>query len=213
MIGLTDVSYKYPRAKTEAVSRVSASFERGEIVAVTGKNGCGKTTLTKLMTGILRPSHGSITIDGADATRMDLFEIGRKAGYVFQNPSNQLFCVTVYDEIAYGLKNMGLAPSETDERIGFYLDFFRLGHLRDSLPDSLSLGEKQRVALACVLAMGTDYLILDEPTTGLDMRTREQLGELLLRVREKNGAGIVIVSHDAGFVAKFVDRQLPLISQ
>ena len=208
MIELRDVTYKYPRAKVEAVSNFSAKFERGEIVAVTGKNGCGKTTMTKLMVGILRPSRGCIYIDCADAGRMDLFDIGRKAGYVFQNPSTQLFCGTVYEELAFGLLNMKLSPSDVDERIGFYLDFFRLGHLRDSLPDSLSLGEKQRTALACVLAMGTDYLILDEPTTGLDMRSREQLGELLLRIRESSGTGIVIVSHDVGFVAGYADKEL-----
>ena len=208
MIELSAVGYKYPRAKAEVIHDFSARFERGEIAAISGKNGCGKTTLTKLITGILRPDCGKISIDGEDSSGMSLFDIGKRVGYVFQNPSDQLFCASVYDETAYGLLNIGLSREETDEKVRFYLNFFRLTGLENSLPDTLSLGEKQRVALACVLSMGTDYLIMDEPTTGLDMRSRAQLGELLTDIKQTRGAGIILVSHDSGFIAKIADREL-----
>lgn len=207
MISVENISYKYPKREKAIISGLSCAFEMGEIVAVTGKNGCGKTTLTKLIAGMLRPDSGRIMIDGRDNREMDLFDIGCHVGYVFQDPSRQLFCQSVYDEIAYALKNMGRDEKETEKLVEHYMDFFRLTHHRNDYPGKLSQGEKQRTMLAAVLAMGTDYVILDEPTSGLDIKGREELGTLLQSVRD-SGKGIIIVSHERAFIERYTDREL-----
>lgn len=206
MISLEAVSFQYRGAEKPIIKDLSCSFSPGECVAVTGKNGCGKTTLIRLVTGMLRPQSGRITIDGTDTASSDLCEIGRMAGCVFQDPSRQLFCQTVKDEIAYGLKNMGLSQSETEEKCAEWMHFFRLEHLSGAFPGNLSQGEKQRVVLAAVLAMGTRYVLLDEPTSGLDMRAREELGSYLRRLANA-GSGVVFVSHERNFIDRFSTRE------
>ncbi len=208
MIEVHGVSYKYPKTDEYVLRSLSLDFRRGEICAVTGPNGCGKTTLTKLMTGVLRPDEGSILIDGCDEAGMGLFEIGQRIGYVFQNPSKQLFCATVNEEIAFGLKNQGMSEGDIEDTLAYYTERFRLSHHRDDYPGRLSQGEKQRVVLAAVLSMGTDYLILDEPTTGLDVRGRHELGEILRGLVRERQTGILIVSHERGFISRYADREV-----
>ena len=208
MIEVHGVSYKYPKTDEYVLRSLSLDFRRGEICAVTGPNGCGKTTLTKLMTGVLRPDEGSILIDGCDEAGMGLFEIGQRIGYVFQNPSKQLFCATVNEEIAFGLKNQGMSEGDIEDTLAYYTERFRLSHHRDDYPGRLSQGEKQRVVLAAVLSMGTDYLILDEPTTGLDVRGRHELGEILRGLVRERETGILIVSHERGFISRYADREV-----
>ena len=208
MIEVHGVSYKYPKTDEYVLRSLSLNFRRGEICAVTGPNGCGKTTLTKLMTGVLRPDEGSILIDGCDEAGMGLFEIGQRIGYVFQNPSKQLFCATVNEEIAFGLKNQGMSEGDIEDTVAYYTERFRLSHHRDDYPGRLSQGEKQRVVLAAVLSMGTDYLILDEPTTGLDVRGRHELGEILRGLVRERETGILIVSHERGFISRYADREV-----
>lgn len=208
MIEVHGVSYKYPKTDEYVLRSLSLDFRRGEICAVTGPNGCGKTTLTKLMTGVLRPDEGSILIDGCDEAGMGLFEIGQRIGYVFQNPSKQLFCATVNEEIAFGLKNQGMSEGGIEDTVAYYTERFRLSHHRDDYPGRLSQGEKQRVVLAAVLSMGTDYLILDEPTTGLDVRGRHELGEILRGLVRERETGILIVSHERGFISRYADREV-----
>jgi energy-coupling factor transport system ATP-binding protein len=204
MINIENVTYKYPGSEAPALDGFSACFERGEITAVRGKNGCGKTTLTKLAVGILRPAKGRVLIDGTDNSGLDLFEIGRMVGYIFQNPNNQLFCDTVFNEVAYGLIHSG----QRSEKVEYYLEYFGLSRYRDDYPGILSLGEKQRLALAAVLSLGTDYLILDEPTTGLDVYWRGELGSTLRKLQRDTGCGIVIVSHEIDFISRYADREL-----
>jgi energy-coupling factor transport system ATP-binding protein len=210
-ITLEQVSYRYPHAKKEIITDFSGSFGRGEIVALSGKNGCGKTTLTKLIVGILCPDRGCISIDGADTQGMDLFEIGKHVGYVFQNPNNQLFCETVYQELAYGLINMGLTETEIKQKVGYYLNYFRLEHHKEDYPGKLSHGEKQRVALAAILAIGPHYVILDEPTTGLDIRGRHSLGHILTEMKRDHQTGIIMVSHEPDFIQSYADRELVMV--
>ena len=208
MIRAQNVSYRYPQSDAPAIAEFSAQFPRGEISAVSGKNGCGKTTLTKLLAGVLRPTAGQVTIDGVDSANLDLFEIGQRIGYVFQNPNRQLFCDTVYNEIAFGLRNSGFDETETEGEVSRYLELFKLETFRDTYPGRLSHGEKQRLALAAVLALGTGFLVLDEPTTGLDVGRKLEFGSMLLNLRRELNCGIVFVSHDSGFIARFADREL-----
>ena len=208
MIKAESLSFKYPHSSASVLSDFSAEFDRGEITAIRGKNGCGKTTLTKLLTGVLRPESGSISIDSLDISCLDLFEIGQRVGYVFQNPNRQLFCDTVFNEVAYGLRNLGFDAAQTEAEVIHFLEFFGLSSYRDSYPGKLSHGEKQRLALAAVLALGTGYLVLDEPTTGLDVRRQRELGGMLRKLRQESGCGIILVSHEADFIANFADREL-----
>ena len=208
MISIENATFTYPLADTPVLVDFSAQFERGEIVAVTGKNGCGKTTLTKLLVGILRPAAGFVLIDGLDAGNMDLFDIGQRVGYIFQNPNRQLFSDTAFNEVAFGLRNQGLDEVQIEQKTVQCLECFDLAHYRETYPGKLSLGEKQRLALATVLALGTDYLVLDEPTTGLDVRRQRELGSLLFELRHDFNCGIVFVSHEAGFIARYADREL-----
>ena len=211
MINIENVTYRYPIADKPIICEFSAQFERGEIVAVTGKNGCGKTTLTKLIVGMLRPSAGVISIDGLNKSKMNLFDIGQRVGYIFQNPNRQLFCDTVFNEVAYGLRNIGLDEIQTTQKAEHYLECFGLSQYCLTYPGKLSPGEKQRLALAAVLSLGTGYLVLDEPTTGLDMRRRGELGEMLSKLCRESGCGIVLVSHEADFIARYCDRELVLM--
>lgn len=210
MIELEHVHYKYPQNSADTIHDVSLSFDKGAICALTGKNGCGKTTLTKLMTGILRPYKGRILINGIDIKNSDLFEIGQQIGYVFQNPNKQLFCATVYEEIAFGLKNKNLTTQTVRAYTEEYMERFHIANHCDEYPGNLSYGEKQRVVLAAVLALGTGFLVLDEPTTGLDMRGRSELGNMLKELSAKRACGIIVVSHEQGFIDRYADRKVVL---
>jgi len=210
LISIEKIAFSYPKAKKLIFKDFSAEFSPGEAVAVTGKNGCGKTTLVRLLTGIERPSAGRITIDGEDTAGMDLFEIGRLIGCVFQDPARQLFCRTVREEIRFGLENMGLSEDEIESKTAKWAEFFRLdGKLLESFPGTMSGGEKQRVVLAAVLAMGTRYVLLDEPTSSIDMRARRALGELLRDIAAE-GRGVIFVSHERSFIESFATRELVL---
>lgn len=207
-IKVENIAYKYPKRAQYVLSGFSARFERGEITAVTGKNGCGKTTLTKLLVGILRPSAGRVVIDDLETISMDLFEIGQIVGYVFQNPNRQLFCDTVYNEVAYGLRSQCLDEDLITQNTERCLELFGLSRYKDTYPGKLSLGEKQRLALAAVIALGTDYLVLDEPTSGLDALSQRELGELLRKLRSELNCGIIFASHEHGFISRCSDREL-----
>ena len=208
MIELDNITYSYPRSSASVLQSFSARFQRGEITLVKGKNGCGKTTLTKLIVGILRPSAGRIAIEGADISGMTLFEIGQRVGYIFQNPNRQLFCDTVFNEIAYGLRNLNMDEEQAALEADHYIELFDLERYRDTYPGKLSLGEKQRLALATVLALGADYLVLDEPTTGLDIRRQRDLVGTLLSLRDEKNCGIVLVGHSSDYVSRCADREL-----
>lgn len=206
---LNRVAFAYSGQQKRAVAGIDLAFELDGITAIVGPNGSGKTTLTKLMAGILQPDAGEILLENRTLRSYSLAGIGSRIGYVFQNPEQQLFCATAAEEIGFGLRHRGWGPSAVRERTGFYLDYFELAPYSNVFPLHLSRGEKQRLAIAAVLAGEPGFLIMDEPTAGLDAYRKRLLADYLHKVAGL-GRGVVVVSHDAGFVQRVADRIVSL---
>ncbi|SHJ21652.1 energy-coupling factor transport system ATP-binding protein [Dethiosulfatibacter aminovorans DSM 17477] len=187
---------------------ISLVFTDKGFTSLTGPNGSGKTTLGKVMTGILPFQSGQVSIEGKDIRSMSLPQIGRKIGYLFQNPDKQIFAPTVFEELAFGMKFKNCGEDEIRERTDEMLDIFDLKSIRDSTSYFLSQGEKQRLAIAAVLLNDPEFLILDEPTTGLDIKRKEDLSRYLDRIKSK--VGILMISHDKSFIDRHSDRIIKL---
>ena len=195
--------------EVRALSDVSFKIEDGEFIGVIGHTGCGKSTLMQLLNGILKPSSGEIYYNGQDISDDDFDKklLRSKVGLVFQYPEHQLFEVDVFTDVCFGPKNMGLDDSEIQLRA---YDALKAVGLRDECfyvsPFDLSGGEKRRVAIAGVLAMKPDILILDEPTAGLDPKGREEILGLIKTLHDESNISIVLVSHSMEDVAEYADR-------
>lgn len=202
IISIKGLTHRYDGVT--ALAGVDLEVAPGEIVAVVGVNGSGKTTLVKHLNGLLRPAGGSVFVDGLDAATTPVSDLARHVGLVFQNPDTMLFAGTVEDEVAFGLRNIDPdGPRAT--RVDAALSEVGLLHRRSAYPRSLSRGERQRLALACVIAMRPRVIVLDEPTTGLDAREAAEVMVILGRLRQA-GHTIVMVSHDMRLVEKYADR-------
>lgn len=201
-----DLEFRYINGGKKILDGFSAEFSAKEITAITGPNGTGKTTLSKLIMGILKPDKGEILLDGVNLKSWSLAERGRKIGYVMQNPAKQIFSQTVEEEMRFGLQNLGLSESEIRQRTCEYLSFFQLEEHLGAFPFTLSHGEKQRLVLAAILAMKPQYLLLDEPTASLDRKNKKRLGEYL----KKTDCGIVIISHDKMFLSEYSEHVIEM---
>jgi energy-coupling factor transport system ATP-binding protein len=209
---LTHIYHKGTPLETTALADVSLEVGRGEWVSVVGHTGSGKSTLAQHMNAILLPTSGNVVVDGIGVHegRSQLRKIRRKVGLVFQYPEQQIFEETVFDEIAFGPRNWGVPKNEISERVSEALSLTGLAEsFRTLSPFNLSGGEKRRVAIASVLAVRPDYLVLDEPTAGLDASGKRDLCLLLARLKEK-GTGIVHVTHDLELAVEVSDRILVL---
>lgn len=209
-------AYELPSGDRHPVfENLSLSIQDGEFVAVMGRNGSGKTTLARLCNGLLLPAAGRVVVDGYAVTATDhrwLREIRRRVGMVFQNPDNQLVSVSVEREIAFGLENLAIAPEEMRARVEAALVEFDLERYRKRSPALLSGGEKQRLALAAVLAMQPGHLVLDEPTAMLDSLHKKNFLQRLSQLHhkpDKVAPTILLVTHDP-VEALFADRLLIL---
>ena len=183
----------------KALDGVDLSVEKSEMLAVVGENGAGKTTLVRHMNGLLKPTAGTVRVDGNDTRDVSTAFLARKVGVAFQNPDHQLFSDTVEREVTFALTNFGFEPSLTEERVGWALSFFGLERYRKSSPLILSGGEKKRLTLASILAWDPEVVILDEPTVGQDAIQKEKLSEIA-RMLHSSGKTIVMVSHDVEFL-------------
>lgn len=196
-----------------AIEDINVKFEKGEIVGIIGHTGSGKSTLLQHLNGLLKPDSGRVLLDGEDINKdkRTLRAARFKVGLCFQYPEYQLFEETVYKDISFGPKNMGLDGDETDRRMRRAAEFVGLSeeHLKKS-PFDLSGGEKRRAAIAGVMAMEPEVLILDEPTAGLDPRGREIILSLVRTYREQTGSTVILVSHSMEDVAKTADKVLVL---
>lgn len=189
----------------QALRGIDLSIAQGEFVAIIGANGSGKTTLVKHFNGLLKPTAGSVRVCGLDTKKTPIMTLARRVGFVFQNPDNQLFRFTVRDEVGFGLKNMGFSKQEIAERTRKALEEVNLLEFSERHPHALSRGQRQRVAIAIVLSVSPDIIVLDEPTTGQDLKSRVQIMDF---IRGLNQAGhtIVVVTHDLSLVAQFARR-------
>lgn len=185
----------------EALKGVSLTVKDGEFVAIMGQNGAGKTTLVKHFNGLLKPTSGSVRVDGTETKQTSVAALARNVGFVFQNPDHQLFSETVDDEVAFALKNFGYEAEVIEKRITWAVNLLGLTQYRKTSPFMLSGGERKRVALASVLAWDPKILILDEPTIGQDHRQKENLRQFIMQMQTQ-GKTVVMVTHDVEFVAE-----------
>lgn len=196
-----------------AIENINVKFEKGEIVGIIGHTGSGKSTLLQHLNGLLKPDSGRVLLCGEDINKdkRTLRAARFRVGLCFQYPEYQLFEETVYKDISFGPKNMGLDSAEIDRRVRRAAEFVGLSeeHLKKS-PFDLSGGEKRRAAIAGVMAMEPEVLILDEPTAGLDPRGREVILSLVRTYREQTGSTVILVSHSMEDVAKTADKVLVL---
>lgn len=204
IIDVQGLTHTYPNGVV-ALKNVSLQIHAGEFVAFIGQNGSGKTTVTKHFVGLLRPTTGKVYVYGQDTAKAKITDLARKVGYVFQNADDQIFCSSVEEEVVYGLKNIKLPKDEIQEALHRSLAALGIEHLRKLHPLSLSWGDRQKVAIASVLAIGPEILILDEPTTGQDLRGGYEILETCQRLHEQ-GKTIIIVTHQMELVAEFCQR-------
>lgn len=184
-------------SKNTALNDITLSIRPGEYIGILGLNGSGKSTLARLLNGLVRPTAGKVYVNGIDLdSPRQLTEIRQLVGMVFQNPDNQLVCPVVEEEVAFGPENLGLSPAEVDRRVTWALQVVGLEEKKHHAPHLLSGGQKQKIALASVLAMQPGYLILDEPTSMLDPRSRWDVLEHLRKINTQNGITIVLISHN-----------------
>lgn len=209
MIECDSVRFGYGKTKdAELIHGISLSIEDGEFVALTGENGAGKSTFSKLLAGILKPSDGKICVNGIDTKKAKNSMLAKTTGFLFQNPDRQLCTYTVRDEITFGQKAL---KTGTEEEISKRTEKIieRFGFNPDEAPFSLSRGQRQRLALASIIAVEPKVMILDEPTTGLDYK---ECMEIISAVKElnKNGTTVIMVCHDMELVLDFARRMIVL---
>lgn len=203
IVEVKNLKYTYPDG-TCALENISFRITHGESVAVVGENGAGKSTLLLHLNGYLTSENGNIRIGDYPLTKQTVKEIRRTVGMVFQDPDDQLFMPTVYDDVAFGPLNLSLPPEEVDARVNNALSTVGAFHLKSRPPYRLSGGEKRSVSIATVLAMSPDILVMDEPTSNLDPRARRKLIELLKTFRHTK----IIATHDLDMVMDICERTI-----
>lgn len=211
MIKLEDLSFKY---KDEIVLEdINLTINKGEAIALIGPNGSGKTTLLKILNGILFPSRGKYILDGEEITKKNLEDnlfskrFHKKIGFIFQNSDVQLFCPDVYDEIAFGPMQMGLSKEEIDVRVNDCLKLLSIEKLKYKESYKLSGGEKKRVAIASVLALNPEILVLDEPLNEIDPKGKKFIRELLIELN-KSGKTIICSTHEFEYIKDVFNRAI-----
>ncbi len=194
LLEVKNVSFSYDNER-DAIKDFSLTVEKGEYVALIGRNGSGKSTFAKLLNGLIKPDRGDVVVDGLSVLdKASLFEIRRRVGVVFQNPDNQLVASIVEDDVAFGPENLGLPRKEIKERIDFALNAVGMEAFRKSSPERLSGGQKQRIAIAGVLALKPEVLVLDESTSMLDPVGRREVLNVVKNLNEK-GVTVIAITH------------------
>jgi energy-coupling factor transport system ATP-binding protein len=204
LVELEDVSFRYPGG-TLAVEGVSLAVDAGESLAIIGQNGAGKTTTVKMMNGLLRPTSGTVRVDGVDTRTRTAAQVARRVGYVFQNPDDQIFNSTVRREIGYGLRRLRLDGEESGRRVDEAAELTGLRELLEENPHDLPLSVRKFVTIASVLAVDPDAVVLDEPTAGQDLAGLDRIAAITAHLAAR-GRAVVTITHDMEFVARHVER-------
>jgi energy-coupling factor transporter ATP-binding protein EcfA2 len=215
IIKVRNLSFKYYGSARQVLDGIDLEVNSGEIVLIAGHSGCGKSTLLRAINGLIPHQHageysGEVVVDGLTVANSSMNELALRVGYIFQNPENQIFMFSVERDIGFGLENLALPTNEIRERVNWAMDLMKIRNLALRAPHELSDGQKQRVAIAGVLAMRPKILILDEPTSLLDPFTAKSLVELIQDIRKSLGMTILIVEHRLDLIAKVCNRMIVL---
>ena len=206
-----NLTYTYPGGTKPSISDVSIKVEKGDFVLITGPSGCGKTTLCRCFNGLVPHFYqgelkGEITVAGMDTTKHQTHELAKHVGLVFQNPENQLFALSIEKDVAFGLENLGFSRKEMRERVDWALNLTGIYDLRERSPHEVSGGQQQRVAIAAVLAMQPEIIVLDEPTSFLDPLSAERIFEVIHELNKNLGITVVLVEHRLDLTAKYANH-------
>ena len=210
-LGFSNYSFTYTNGEYPALRNIDLTIQKGDITLIAGPSGCGKSTLLRSINGLIPHMYsgvteGTITVGGNEVSKTPISELATKVGYVFQNPENQIFMFSVERDIAFGLENLGIERQVMREKVDWVMDVLRISDLAQRAPHTLSDGQKQRVALAGILAMEPDILILDEPTSLLDPHTASELVSLIKHLNELTGITVLIVEHRLDLLADISSR-------
>lgn len=211
VIETRSLSYTYPGGTKPSISGVSISVEKGDFVLITGPSGCGKTTLCRCFNGLIPHFYqgelkGEILVAGKDVTKHQTHEMAKHVGLVFQNPENQLFALSIEKDVAFGLENLGYSREEMRKRVDWALNLTGIYDLRERSPHEVSGGQQQRVAIAAVLAMQPEIIVLDEPTSFLDPLSAEKIFEVIHELNQTLGITVVLVEHRLDLTAKYANH-------
>jgi energy-coupling factor transporter ATPase len=211
IIQTANLTYTYPGGTKQSISDVSIKIEKGEFALITGPSGCGKTTLCRCFNGLIPHFYqgemkGEITVAGLNVSEHPTHQLAQHVGLVFQNPENQLFALSVEKDVAFGLENLGVPREEMRKSVDWALQLTGINDLRERAPHELSGGQQQRVAIASVLAMKPQVIVLDEPTSFLDPLTARRIFEVIHDLNRNLGITVVLVEHRLDLTAKYSDH-------
>jgi energy-coupling factor transporter ATPase len=211
VIETRDLTYTYPGATKPSIKDVSVTIEKGDFVILTGPSGCGKTTLCRCFNGLIPHFYngtleGEIVVAGLNIADHQIHQLARHVGLVFQNPENQLFALSVEKDVAFGLENFAMPRDEMRKRVDWALQITGITELSERPPHELSGGQQQRVAIASVLAMQPDIMILDEPTSFLDPVGAQKIFEVINELNKKLGITIILVEHRLDLASKYANH-------
>ncbi|GAB2646764.1 ABC transporter ATP-binding protein [Vibrio panuliri] len=207
LLRITDLTYSYD-GERNALENVSFDVMPGEFVSILGKNGSGKSTITKLVMGVIEPDAGKIEFEGQDVAQLSIFERSQKIGVVLQNPNHMISHHMIFDEVAFGLRNQGLTEEQITEKVEAVLELCGLGKYRHWPIEALSYGQKKRVTIASILVLEPKLLILDEPTAGQDYRNYTAMLAFVQQLNRELGITVVIISHDMHLVLEYTTRSV-----
>ena len=211
IIETKNLTYTYPGAAKPSIADVSIKVEKGEFVLITGPSGCGKTTLCRCFNGLVPHFYngelkGEITVAGEDILKRHTYEMAKHVGLVFQNPENQLFALSVEKDVAFGLENLGVPREEIRRKVDWALNQTGIYDLRERSPHEISGGQQQRVAIAAVLAMEPEVIVLDEPTSFLDPLSAQKIFDVIYDLNRKQGITVILVEHRLDLTAKYTNH-------
>jgi len=211
VIETDSLSYIYPGTSKPSIRDVSIQIQKGEFVLITGPSGCGKTTLCRCLNGLIPHFYqgelkGSITVAGLNVVNQQIYELAKHVGFVFQNPENQLFALSVEKDVAFGLENLGVSREDMRQKVDWAMNQSGIYDLRERAPQELSGGQQQRVAIASVLAMQPEIIVLDEPTSFLDPLSAKRIFEVVYDLNRKLGITVILVEHRLDLTARYADH-------